>query len=233
MLVNDHYFLLRFCGGEAELEDNDPCHYMYVTEGTVVGTNEAEEEAEVGRFRLSYIDVCGAMDVGASVFDIFDYSQETCDYYSAIFDIETLGASARLTKLFKDEIWPSNVLILDRLEILPEFRGHSLGLVVMRRLIERFGAGTGVVAIKPFPLQHEDAREEEQWRQRMKLDQLDKSLRRATAKLRWHYAKLGFKFMKGTPFMFRNAERPLPAPDKLAGKACRDKTPGQEISRTP
>jgi GNAT superfamily N-acetyltransferase len=219
MLVNAYYIHLRFGEGEAELEDNDPSHYRYVTHGTVVGIDEADQTVEVGRFQLSYIDVWAAVNAGASVFDIFDCTQEACDYYSAIFNIDTLGPSAALAKLFKDEVWPGNVLVLDRLEILPKFRGHNLGLVVMRRLIERFGAGAGVVAIKPFPLQHEYVREEEgQWRQRMEFDQLDKNLRRATAKLKRHYAKLGFKFMKGTPFMFRDAQIALPAPYKLTAE---------------
>jgi hypothetical protein len=37
----------------------------------VVGIGEAEQEAEVGRFRPSYIDVCAAMDARARAFDIF------------------------------------------------------------------------------------------------------------------------------------------------------------------
>jgi hypothetical protein len=55
MLINDYYIHLRFSGGE--LEDNDPSHYRYVTHGTVVRTDEADRAVEVGRFRLSYIDV--------------------------------------------------------------------------------------------------------------------------------------------------------------------------------
>jgi hypothetical protein len=87
----------------------------------------------------------------------------------------------------------------------------------MRRLIERFGAGAAIVAIKPFPLQRECAREEEEdWRQKMKLGDFETDLRGATAKLRRHYARLGFKFMRGTPFMFRNAELPLPSLSELA-----------------
>lgn len=53
----------------------------------------------------------------------------------------------------------------------------------------------------------------------MKYGELQKDLRRATAKLMRHYAKLGFKHMKGTPFMFRDAELPLPTPSELAPKA--------------
>lgn len=152
MLMNSYYNVLQFCGGEAELEDNDPSHYLYITEGTVVAQDEADQTIEVGRFRLFYIDVWAEVNAGASVFDIFDHTQEIYDYYATIFDVGTLDPSPELRRLFKDEVWPGNTLILDRLEILPEFRGYNLGLAVMRRLIERFGAGAAVVAMKPFPL---------------------------------------------------------------------------------
>ncbi|XYJ09450.1 hypothetical protein ACSUZJ_18955 [Telluria sp. B2] len=132
------------------------------------------------------------MNAGASVFDIFDSTQEIYDYYVAIFDAATLDPSPELRHLFKDEVWPGNTLILDCLEILPEFRGYNLGLAVMRRLIDRSGAGAAVVAMKPFPLQHEYARAEEkvlEWQLKMKFDHLDQNLQRATAKLRRHYAR--------------------------------------------
>ena len=105
-----------------------------------------------------------------------------------------------------------HTLILDRIEILPGFRGYNLGLAVMRRLIERFGADGGIVAIKPFPIQRElTGQEEDEWRQKMRLADFEQSLPRATARLRRHYAQLGFKFVKGTPFMFGDAQIALPA----------------------
>lgn len=225
MLFNDYYIVLEFDGGAADLEDEDPSHYVYVTRGTVAALDEQDEKIVAGRFQLTYIDVCAAMNAGASVFDIFDCKQETCDYFSAIFDIETCNPSSQLTRLFDDDVWPGNVLILDRLEILPEFRGHNLGLVVMRRLIERFGAGAGVVAIKPFPLQRELTQQDEDgWRQKMRLDDFERDMRRASARLRRHYAKLGFKFMKDTSFMFRNAQLPLPESSELMAGPRRNKT---------
>src|SRR5687768_5970786 len=40
-----------------------------------------------------------------------------------------------------------NLLILDRVEILPKYRGGGVGLLVLTALIERFGAGAGVVGM--------------------------------------------------------------------------------------
>jgi GNAT superfamily N-acetyltransferase len=221
MLIDDYFVFLESNGDEASLEIGDPSDFIYVTTGEIVGTDEAQQKICMGKFSLSYIDVEATINAReCSVFDVFDSSQETCDYYSAIFTPGTLKSSKELTDLFRGELWLGNVLILDRLEILPAFRRHKLGLLVLRRLMERFGAGAAVVAMKPFPLQCEDRiRPDDDWRSSLRLGDFEKEFKRATSKLRRYYAKLGFKAMKGTPFMFRDPQRALPSPEKLAGKS--------------
>lgn len=86
----------------------------------------------------------------------------------------------------------------------------------MRRLIERLGIGAGIVAIMPFPLQHRGTNgHPDEWESSLKLADLDQNKLRATTKLRRHYAKLGFKAMKGTPFMFLSTDLPMPKPEDL------------------
>lgn len=216
MLTDDDYFYLRIGASDCALEYDDPSHHAYSTRGDVIALDDEGNEILAGKFHLYYLDVAAALNANVSVFDIFDCRTQTVDYFTAIFDPDTLDTSEKLLKLFKYPGGWGNVLILDRLEILPGFRGHNLGLVVMRRLIERFGAGAFLVAIKPFPLQHENKSEDDaEWRSTLQLAELDKDLRRATAKLRRHYAKLGFKALKGTPFMFLATDYPLPRPDTL------------------
>ncbi|MDN4053695.1 hypothetical protein QPK32_11455 [Massilia sp. YIM B02763] len=217
MLIGDYYFHLRFDGGESALEDDDPSHYVHSTHGTVIGLDKNDNETLVGKFHIYYLDICAAVNASASVFDMFDCHAVTLDYYGAIFTGDSLDISDKLEKLFKFESAWGNVLILERLEILPAFRGRNLGLIVMRRLIERFGSGAAYVAIKPFPLQKEyiGSREEDSWRTELQLSNLDKNYRRAIAKLHRHYRQLGFKTMKGTPFMFRMGNDALPSTDDL------------------
>lgn len=214
MLIGNYYFHLRFDGAESFLEDDDPSHYAHSTYGTVIGVDKDDNEALAGKFCLHYLDICAAVNASASVFDIFDCRASTLDFYGAIFAGDSLTVSAKLNRLFNFEPAWGNVLILDRLEILPAFRGNNLGLIVMRRLIERFGAGAAYVAIKPFPLQgeyhHRDVVDE--WADRLQLGKFEENLRRSTAKLRRHYARLGFKALKGKPFMFRMGDHALPLP---------------------
>lgn len=209
MMIDDDFFCLEFSEGDCMLDDEDPSHYAYSTRGRIVSIDEDLNRTLAGKFDLYYMDVCAALNAKTSVFDIFDCREETLDYFQSIFDYPTLNVSPKLIKLLDCGSW-GNVLIINRLELLPRFRHHNLGLIVMRRLIERFGSGAFVVAIKPFPLQQELS-DEDEWRSSLKLTNLDKDMRRSTAKLRRHYAQLGFKSMKGTPFMFLLTDDPLPS----------------------
>ena len=76
-------------------------------------------------------------------------------FHDAMFDSDTEDYSPSLIKLCGELPLNSNVLILDRLEILPKYRGKKLGLAVIRHMIQRFGAGAGFVGLKAFPLQLE------------------------------------------------------------------------------
>jgi hypothetical protein len=216
MLIDDFYFHLSLCPESCSLENSDPSHYAYSTHGSVIAADAQGNETVAGKFHVYYLDVCAALDAGESVSDIFDCRSSTVDYFSAIFASDSLDISEELQKLLKYDAGWGNVLILNRLEILPVFRRRNLGLLVMRRLIERFGAGAAWVAIKPFPLQREcHSHDDDEWRAKLQLSGLEKDARRATAKLRQYYKQLGFKAMKGTPFMFLSTEEPLPAPDAL------------------
>jgi GNAT superfamily N-acetyltransferase len=197
------------------IPDREPSDYRYVTTGRIVAEDEDGLEALMGKFKLYYIDVCAAVNAKASVFELFDYERATRDYFAPIFNPGSLDFTDELSRLTDNSSWGS-VLIIDRLEVLPEYRGRNVGLLAMRRLIERFCAGAPIVAIKPFPLQHEGGGGDvDEWKSRLKLADLDQNERRATTKLRRHYAKLGFKAMKGTPFMFLSTDWPMPKPEDL------------------
>jgi predicted N-acetyltransferase YhbS len=96
------------------------------------------------------------------------------------------------------------MLILDRLEVLTEFRRRQLGLRYMRAAIERFGMGCRIVAIKPYPLQLEAGAldpSSDVWKTRMKLGSLARVQRVATTKVRKYYGREGFAAVKGTNLM--------------------------------
>src|SRR6185437_7168848 len=75
------------------------------------------------------------------------------------------------------------ILLLTRMEIKPEYRGHGAGLVAIRALIDVFGRGCGLVVCKPFPLQYKD-----------EVAEADrKEFEKALEKLRKYWSRLGFQ----------------------------------------
>ncbi|MFP3940907.1 MAG: hypothetical protein ACLF0P_11420, partial [Thermoanaerobaculia bacterium] len=135
---------------------DEPADFLYEYTGDVVLVDDYDREMVVGRHRAYYVDLEAAYSAGfTSRHEIFDTEGATEEYYSALFEPGVPGFRIEVERLFGCEIVDLNVLILDRLELLPEVRGRGLGLAIMRRRIERFGAGCGIVGIKPFPLQCE------------------------------------------------------------------------------
>jgi hypothetical protein len=100
-------------------------------------------------------------------------------------------------KLGEEMVLSRNMLILDRLEIRPQFRGQELGLRYMRAAITRFGMGCRIAAMKPFPLQFEDKVSES----------TIADFRAATAKLKKYYARDGFEALRGSDLMILDLEK--------------------------
>ena len=199
---------------------DDPGDYIYTIDGRITEMDDDESDILVGKFRLFYVDIASAIDTGnIDVFDIFDaHSDSTADYYDSLIDPDTADFSENLRQLLEDEIFGLSLLIIDRLELLPNYRGHKLGLIIMRRLIQRFSAGAGVVAIKPFPLQFEHSiptEDQRGWHAEMQLSSFGETERIAIRKLQNHYSKLGFIEMPGTPHMVLSTARRLPSIERL------------------
>jgi hypothetical protein len=167
-------------------------------------TLEDEKDRTAGRFRVYYADFESAGNHGFNAFQILDTYEHTYEYTRSILGSKQ-PFSERLLKLLEYEIWNSNLLILDRIEILPRYRGGGAGLLILIGLIERFGAGAGVIAMKPFPLQFEDKQPHNSsaWAKRLRLEDLPRNEKMSKEKLKQYYGKLGFVGMKSTPFMFR------------------------------
>jgi len=214
------FFVFQVDSARFLLKPDDPGDYLYPICGRITEMDDDEGDILVGKFRLYYVDIASAIDTGfIDVFDIFDsHSDSTAEYYDSLFDPDTTGFSENLQQLFNYEIFGLSLLIIDRLELLPGYRGKNLGLTIMRRLIQRFSPGAGVVAIKPFPLQFEQsipAEDKIGWHAEMQLSSFRETEQDSIRKLQNHYGKLGFVEMKSTPHMILSTARRLPSIEKL------------------
>lgn len=181
-----------------EIEDYATC-----IEGSISYYQEMSDDFMlIGKVRLFYLDMGAISETNISVFDLFDIRGETEPFYSALIDYDTNDFKSDLEEILGEYIIDLNLLIVDRLEILPEFRGNNIGLECLRRCLQHCARGCGVVALKCFPLQFEGAGlDDPAWRRKMQIGKLSRDHKRSLAKLKKYYASLGFKVLPGTDFM--------------------------------
>jgi GNAT superfamily N-acetyltransferase len=207
------YVVLEWNSSSLADPSGEPTDYVYENRGDLIDVGEGGDRIAVGKFGCYYMDIDRALNDGMPACDVFDAYASTIVFYDKIFDAKTEEYSSRIEKLCHGTPLNRNVLILDRLEILPKYRGKKLGLEVLRHMIQRFGAGAGLVALKAFPLQFEaqGSRDEtDKWRSQLNLSKFKLDEKIATTKLITYYTKLGFERLPRTKFMFRSNDLVLP-----------------------
>jgi GNAT superfamily N-acetyltransferase len=201
----DDYFSIEFNSSALIGEDEDS--YLTTVEGFILCTNPySERRRRAGKLRIFYADLVRGMAEGVRPFDILDTRSETAVFYPVLFDPKTDDFKRSIYRLACDEIYSHNLLILDRVEILPAYRGRGLGLACLYRCIQQYCHGCGLVALKCFPLQFEveGAAPEEGWARRMKSGDLGGGLASCREKLLGYYARLGFERVGKSEFMILN-----------------------------
>ncbi len=145
LTANDLYLSFRIEEKINVGEHNEPDDFVLEIPGEITTfRGDGDDDIRVGKFSAFYVDIDSAHENGESAFCVFDaHSQGLLEYYEALFDSGGEEFSRQLSKMFMHEIFCSNVLILDMLEILPEFRGQNIGLFIMETLIQGFAKDVG------------------------------------------------------------------------------------------
>ncbi len=112
-------------------------------------------------------------------------------------------------------------LYIGRCEILPDYRGHNLGLWSLVNVIATFGQGSSFVFLKPFPLQFEGGNQC-LLGDKLKLDVFTKSEKKAYKKLKEHYAKVGFVDVPRTEYMSLNWDKRIELFEAIGSGECRE-----------
>jgi GNAT superfamily N-acetyltransferase len=191
---------------DTPISPEEPDHFLYASKGSI-GYIEWEHETlvEIGRFNVVFADITGGEAIGLNLRETLDGMAKT-EEMTVLFDDEGAEFSEAVLKVCGEEVFGRNLLLLDRIEILPAYRGYGLANLVTKALIRRFGKGAGMAVIKPFPLQFEmdlpgEASEWKEWRQRMGYSEMKGSQASATKSLKAFYKRLGFNAVPKTGLM--------------------------------
>jgi hypothetical protein len=111
--------------------DSEPSRFVKTYDGKVLFYEEDNEgndseEVEIGKFKVFHVQVGNAMNQGVPLEDVMDaHSQEVFEYYETLF--EEGQWKPVLEELCADSI-SFDLLVIHTVEVLPEYRGHNLGL---------------------------------------------------------------------------------------------------------
>ncbi len=148
------------------------------------------DEEDVGYIKASLVKFGEAMDHGISTERLGDGIEGSiAEYWELLFDLETGYWREEIQDEY--EASASDLLIIDFMEIRPKWRGMGVGPATVDRTIDIFGAGCGLVACKPWPLQFTPAfARDRKALKRLKAPGVGRD--EAVRKLRAYWSRLGF-----------------------------------------
>lgn len=180
---------------ESVLCSNEPHDYIKEIEAQLVIQNIStpDKNVIVGVANIYKVELGRAMNERQSTTEIFDsYNDELFDYYETLFDLESEEFNLNLEKLAEPGMG-SDLLIIDKVEILPKYRGMNLGLVLAQEAISNLSGGCQYVTLRPFPLQFGPHKKiPANKKAALKYDLFDRIEKKAFSKLRNHWGKLNF-----------------------------------------
>jgi hypothetical protein len=161
----------------------------------------------IGKASLMLLLLGLADDNKYSYREIFDHSMTLSDLSGLIFDWET-GSLKEKFEDWASDSWNSNILYIDKIEILPAYRNRGFGKKILKDILSRFSGCFGVMILQAFPLQFKSEYAlgiDQQWDILMEYDKMEQDEKLATKKLYSFYKSLGFKKLFKDNYFFYNS----------------------------
>lgn len=197
------YVSLQVAASEFGGAGDDPSDFFHESSGTVeLRCLESDIHFTIGEFSVVQVDLDGAWRSGMTAYEVMDITAPSFDLFQTLYKKSDYSRAA-VKALGGYPTGSENILILDRLLVLPPFRGRGLGLDALRLMMRRFGFGVGIMALKAFPLQFEYGTTE---KLPLNLKGFKGSKTAAQHKLVKLYEKVGFSSIVGTPYMLCTGE---------------------------
>jgi len=198
-----------------KMADLSPTAYIYPIRGAIERLRFREV---IGRFHLSYVDVALGMKEGKTLRCVMDTASiEMSDIYNALYDPDTSNLREHATSILCRVSLP-NLLVINRIELLPYHRGMGLGLAFLWHLIRRHSAGCGIVAAIAMPPQFREKfrnMEKDDYQIRMNYESFGGAIDGPREKLVSLYKKLGFSEIGADDVMAMSTGMPHEIPEEI------------------
>jgi GNAT superfamily N-acetyltransferase len=164
----------------------------------IISEGENEEKILAGKavFKIVYLDQ--ALNNGYNPYDVFDFYEYTFRLAEDFYDFDESDIKENIRKFYHYDFLGTDICILERIEILPEFRGHNIAAKAIKDIIFHFGSTCGLFVIQAYPLQFEvTSQEQDDWLDKLELKCFPGNEKLAFTQLRNYYKSIGFKKVPG------------------------------------
>lgn len=151
------------------------------------------EGKKIGEVEAYYLDIAMSINQNYDTFELFDAIIDLNDYYAVLYDASDVWFRETVIDELGGDVRGTNLLIIHRIEILPEHRGQKVGLAAIYKTAQQFGHGCGFIALTPAPLQFQLYKDDAGWQNKMNISDFVRDKETATNKLGAYYGKLGFR----------------------------------------
>ena len=129
----------------------EPEDFLNSYDGRII---DADTGLLVGRIRAIVACIDEAFNHNMSLIDVLDGSSHT-EPYMSLYAVDGGGYTADVQRMLRDADMrlSFDLLVLDRLEILPQYRGQRLGLAALDMTIRTLGRHCTLAALTALPLQ--------------------------------------------------------------------------------
>jgi GNAT superfamily N-acetyltransferase len=184
---------------ESSFAPSEASRYLQNINGTIYYSpvmDDTENRVQIGIIKAAKLLLGEAGDNGYSGNAVFDSDALAMETGEAIYDFEkddfSEAAYKHLTISFLD------LLIVSRMEILPQYRGNDIGKYAIKDLYNNFIGGCGLLALKYFPLQLERRMQERdlsKWTSDMQYASMEADEEKSKYKLLAYYTGMGFQYI--------------------------------------
>lgn len=186
----------------------DHCDCFRIRGASIEGLdlNMESELAKIGNVSWIEINLAKASVPGEKFHKIFGVTCECFNLYVSLFKFGTSQFKPIVLKMLGYDKTPNHILLVDSLEILPEYRKKGVTQKVLKALLNQFWHNHGVLAVSISPLQVSYANNEEDhgdsnFCKMMGYDDMSTDYDVVRKKLVRHFKKMGLKKAPKLDFM--------------------------------
>ncbi|MFB3390279.1 hypothetical protein [Flavobacterium sp. LAR06] len=186
-----HYFHIDYkFTNTLDLKNNDAPNVEELFGEIFYNDYESDEPVKIGEVELHFYNYA-FVHFGFNLYDAFDRSSNTIRLGDVLIDYKTDEIKPKIEKLVGESL-NENILVIQEFILFPDHRGKGFGEEIISGIETFFKGKCGYITLQSFPKQHDISLKNSARFKILKLDEMQKDIKKAQTSLNYFYEKCGY-----------------------------------------